>query len=131
LSASALPCLPAHEAGPVRLAEDPRRAASRDNTTPLSLIPPLPPNTTATHLSTRRFSYLLTAATRSATVRAEQMCGIPTQERGISVDGISILRAQLEWAHGLLEQAVADLSDEQLHRRGEGWTIRSRATVYA
>jgi uncharacterized damage-inducible protein DinB len=47
------------------------------------------------------------------------------------VDGISILRAQLEWTHGLLEQAVADLSDEQLHHRGEGWTIRSIATVYA
>ncbi|MBX5445604.1 DinB family protein [Sphaerobacter sp.] len=47
------------------------------------------------------------------------------------MDGLSILRAQLSWTHGLMEQAVADLSEEQLHHCGEGWTIRSIAAIYA
>lgn len=47
------------------------------------------------------------------------------------MDAMSILRTQLTWNHGLMEQAVADLTPEHLHHRGEGSTIRSIAAIYA
>lgn len=47
------------------------------------------------------------------------------------MDAASILRDQLAWTHGIMEQAVADLTPEQLHHRAEGTTIRSIAVIYS
>ncbi len=48
-----------------------------------------------------------------------------------SVEGTSVLREQLRWSHDTIEQAVADLPPEDLHRRIPGATIDSIAAVYA
>lgn len=51
--------------------------------------------------------------------------------KGRFLDTITSLRGQLTQAHEIMEQAVADLSPEQLNHRGEGWTIQSIAGIYA
>jgi hypothetical protein len=43
----------------------------------------------------------------------------------------SLLRTQLQQAHGLLDEVVADCPAEVLHGRGDGWTIKSIAHIYA
>ena len=47
------------------------------------------------------------------------------------MDTISSLRGQLKQAHEVIEQAIADLSPEHLHHRGEGSTVQSIAGIYA
>jgi len=43
----------------------------------------------------------------------------------------SLLRAQLNQAHGLLDEVVRACPEEALHARGEGWTIKPIAHIYA
>jgi hypothetical protein len=47
------------------------------------------------------------------------------------VDAIAILRGGIKQGHDIMEQAVANLTPEQLHHRGEGSTIHSIALIYA
>lgn len=47
------------------------------------------------------------------------------------MEAIGILREQMRWNHDTAEQAVADLSPDQLHHRWENSTIESIAAVYA
>jgi len=47
------------------------------------------------------------------------------------MDTIALIRAQLDEAHGILEQAVSDLTPDQLHRRLEGSTVNPIAAIYA
>lgn len=46
------------------------------------------------------------------------------------MERVRILREQLKWSHDMIEQAVADLTPDQLHHRAEGSTIASIAAVY-
>jgi len=47
------------------------------------------------------------------------------------VDAVTILRNEMKQAHDIIEQAVAGMSNEQLHHQAEGSTIKSVATIYA
>ncbi len=47
------------------------------------------------------------------------------------MDTTTVLRHELKQGHDILEQAVAGLPADQLHHQGDGWTIRSIATIYA
>ncbi len=47
------------------------------------------------------------------------------------MDTLTSLRGQLGQAHEIIEQAVAGLTPEQLHHRGEGSTIQSIGGIYA
>ncbi len=47
------------------------------------------------------------------------------------MDAVTILRNELKQGHDIIEQAVAGMSNEQLHHQAEGSTIHSIATIYA
>jgi hypothetical protein len=52
-------------------------------------------------------------------------------ERVYVLDALTLLRQELKKGHGITEQAVADLSSDQLHHRAATSTIHSIATIYA
>lgn len=54
-----------------------------------------------------------------------------TRTKGIALDAITSLRGQFGRGHEIIETAVAGLSPEQLHYRGEGSTIQSIAAIYS
>lgn len=47
------------------------------------------------------------------------------------MDAITLIREQLNEGHDILEQAVADLTPEQLHQRQPGSTVNPIAAIYA
>ena len=47
------------------------------------------------------------------------------------MDAVSIMRGQLTQAHEMIEQAMADLTNDQLHHRAAGGAIQSIAAIYA
>jgi hypothetical protein len=49
----------------------------------------------------------------------------------LEVNAVTVLREQLTQGHAMMEQAVADLSRDELHRRMYGATIQSIAAIYA
>jgi len=47
------------------------------------------------------------------------------------MDAQTVMRGQLQQAHEIIEQAVADLNQEHLHHRAPGGTVNSIAAIYA